>query len=765
MRRARFASGFLLVALTTVTAGASAQELFALKADPFPNAPCNNSGCWTNYLVLADLDGDNDLDVLMPNAPGLISNGGNQPFAIYANDGQANMTNVSQAAVGDYSGQVRQVGVGDFDRDGDLDIYAPEAFGAPDHLWMNDGAGVFTDEAATRLPSGLGSHAGGVRVGDLDNDGDLDLVVADGYAVNADVAAHIYLNDGTGKFTEAAASAPAGYTGSDPDDVDLVDVDRDFDLDVLINMHSGKSNLWINDGTGTFTNKTEQLDSMPGGYHYGPSACDVDGDGDLDIWSDNMGPNYTEQLQINDGAGTFDDETVARVSGNPKSDDNGVVCADVDHDGDFDAIVASLNYDNVPRLEERVLINDGTGHFVYTEGLFDISDDSTLWMDVADLNGDNKLDAVTGQGEGSSKDFLYLGTAAAKADTVAPRLIKVEAPPADVPAGTYAALRFAVSDAVVSDQFGARLQRAYAKITGGPAAEVEAVFMGGDLYRVTLPCLTAAGSVSVTVCAVDRAGNETCGDTQTYNVSGTGACSDPGTGGGGGAGPSGPGVGGAGVGGNGSGANGSGGSGAGNVDVDDTDDCGCAVPGRSGSTRPRWWRRLPQSCWQRGDGARAADAPASVRRRPSLHPASARNCRRSGRARRFGDPPPAARPSLPHEAKGKVRERVGAGAGDRSQRPGRGPGAVRQAGDWLPGVATGGRRLDELRRPRGHRRRRRPGRAHAQRARLLRQRRPAGVRRLRQRRRGPHDRRLAGGGGRVRGPAAAGGRRRRGPGR
>ena len=586
MRRARFASGLVLVVLTTASAGASAQELFALKADPFPGAPCNNNGCWTNYLVLADVDGDQDLDVLMPNAPGLISNGGNQAFAIYANDAQANMTNVSQTAIGGYSGQIRQVGVGDFDGDGDLDIYAPEAFGAADHLWMNDGAGVFTDEAAARLPAGLGSRAGATRVGDLDNDGDLDLVVADGYAVDADVAAHVYLNDGTGKFTDGTANAPAGYSGSDPDDVDLVDIDRDFDLDVLINMHSGKSNLWVNDGSGKFTDKTEQLDGMPGGFHYGPSACDVDGDGDLDIWTDNMGPNYTEQLQINDGSGAFNDETAARVSGNPKSDDNGVVCADVDHDGDFDAIVASLNYDNVPRLEERVLINDGTGHFVYTEGLFDISDDSTLWMDVADLNGDDKLDAVTGQGEGSSEDFLYLGTAAAKADNVAPRLVKVEAPPADVPAGTYASLRFAVSDAVVSDQFGPRLGRAYAKVTGGPAAEIEATFMGGDLYRLTLPCLTAAGNVSVTVCAVDRAGNETCGDAQSYTVSGTGECTDPGTGGAGqGGGPSGPGVGGAGVGGAGSGANGSGAAGAGSVKVDEGDGgCGCAVPGRSGTT-------------------------------------------------------------------------------------------------------------------------------------------------------------------------------------
>jgi MYXO-CTERM domain-containing protein len=588
-RRATFASGLALLAGLTVSGSASAQVLFE-KQGPLPNYPVG--GGWTNYCVLADIDGDQDLDVLMPNVTGFFSTNGNaQGLAVFANDGTANMTDVSQAAVGGYEGKLRQVAVGDVDRDGDLDIYGPEALGDPDHLWINDGTGKFVDEAATRMPAGLASQAGFVRFGDVDNDGDLDLLVGDGYATNADTAAHLYLNDATGKFTEAAANIPAGYEGEDPDDVDFADVDRDFDLDVVVNMHYGQSAMWLNDGTGKFTDATDKLDTIFGEnphFHYNPSLCDVDGDDDLDLWTDNMGPGYTEQLQINGGTGTFTDETETRVTGNPYSDDNGVLCVDYDHDGDLDALVPSLCFGGceAAEIEERALENDGTGQFTYAPGVFAESNDTTLWMDIADLNGDGKLDAVTAQGEGTQTDFLYLGTADALADTVAPKLIKVEAPPADVPAGTSPGLRFAVSDAVVSDQFGARLGRAYAKITGGPAAEVEATFMGGDLYRVPLPCLTAAGNVTVTVCAVDRAGNETCGEAQSYAVSGTGECTEPGTGGAGGAGQGGgPGVGGGGVGGAGSGANGSGATGAGGVQVDEDDDgCGCAVPGSSGTT-------------------------------------------------------------------------------------------------------------------------------------------------------------------------------------
>ncbi len=100
------------------------------------------------------------------------------------------------------------------------------------------------------------------------------------------------------------------------------------------------------------------------GLKYGPVACDVDGDGDLDLWVDNSGPNYTEQLLINDGTGHFADETAMRVTGNPGGDDNGVACIDLDGDGDMDAAIAALGGN------ERVLINDGTGKFTLLAGVF-----------------------------------------------------------------------------------------------------------------------------------------------------------------------------------------------------------------------------------------------------------------------------------------------------------------------------------------------------------------------------------------------------------
>lgn len=552
----------VLLALSTTSlapATARAELLFEDQgAGKLGTQPCNGQGCWTNYARIVKVDVDQHLDLVAVNCGGFFSNPTAQPLTVWINDGSGNFTSGS-SLLGDFVGAVRQVAFGDVDNDGDTDVYVPAAGGAqPDALFIQQPGMTFADEAAARLPAGLSSDAGAARFGDLDNDGDLDLLVAIGYIDDNAQPARLYLNDGAGVFTEAAAGAlPTAKNGVNPDDIDLADVDGDFDLDVYINMHNGDNLLWINSGSATFTDASASLPplSNDANFHYGPVLCDVDGDGDRDLFIDNTADGYTEQLLINDGNGGFTDQTAQRITGNVVgADDNIVACLDYDGDGDFDFAVGALS----PGLE-RVFQNDGEGNFTVVQGAFNGQQDPTLWMDFGDLNSDGRLDAFTAQGEGNPQlERVYFGNASVAVDT-RPPVIRAEQVTLSASAETV--VRFAVTDNVVTDD-GPHLWAAWVQVGGQNVAG--ASYMGGDLYRVVIP---PTNETSFTLCATDRAGNTTPG------------CMGQGGGGGGGGGGAGQGGGGSGQGG--TGATGSGGSNPPPLDAGDEGGCGCGMPGSS----------------------------------------------------------------------------------------------------------------------------------------------------------------------------------------
>ncbi|MFO0636514.1 MAG: VCBS repeat-containing protein [Nannocystaceae bacterium] len=252
--------------------------------------------------------------------------------------------------------------------------------------------------------------------------------------------------------------------------------------------------------------------------HYGPGVCDVDGDGDLDLWVDNASGGMGEQLQINDGSGVFADETGARVDGNTGDDDNGVVCVDFDYDGDFDAVVVALS------SAERYLDNDGSGNFSRIDGVFPGFADSSLWAEFGDLDGDARLDLVTGSGESGTIDRYYLGAAIQPADTTPPGFRAVQTLSSPIAADEAFSLRFAVFDNTVTDE-GARLTRAWVQVAvdGGDATEIDAHFVGGDLLHAVIPGQPGDAMVELTPCASDWAGNEACAPAQQVQIGPGGA--------------------------------------------------------------------------------------------------------------------------------------------------------------------------------------------------------------------------------------------------
>jgi hypothetical protein len=552
MRFVRLVGGTVFCAALGLGGSARAAKFF----DEVPGNPLGPTGEWTNYIRLDDLDGDGDLDVIAPNCGGFFASPAAQPFRVHRNDGKGGFSEAPEMVGGPFSAAIRVVDVGDVDEDGDLDVVAPSAAGAPDRLFINDGKGTLVDEGTTRL--GSKSHSAGVRLFDSDGDGDLDILIAGGYATSEPLPARLYTNDGKGTFAEAQGKLPATGPG-DIDDVDAFDADRDGDLDLLLMSHGAKPALWLNDGAGTFGDASANLGTDAPGLKYGPTACDVDGDGDLDLWFDNAGPNYTEALLINDGAGHFVDETASRVTGNPGADDNGVVCADVDLDGDFDAIVASLS--NV----ERVLLNDGTGQFTNVEGFTSIGD-STLWLDAGDVDGDGRLDAVTGQGEsGDFKNRVYRGGGENPSDTRPPEVV-LPMLPGLLTEGQVVPVRFRVADRVLVDA-GPRVRAELrVSVDGGAPVSVAARFVGGDLYQATL--VGAPGSALVVkACARDARGNEGCSAEQTIVGPGTAASSGVASvSGAGGGGPS--------------ATSGEGGSSGDGARIPSEEGCGCRIPMR-----------------------------------------------------------------------------------------------------------------------------------------------------------------------------------------
>ncbi|MEM7394833.1 MAG: DUF11 domain-containing protein, partial [Verrucomicrobiota bacterium] len=225
-------------------------------------------------ICLGDFDGDGDLD--------LYTVHDFNPDQVWFNDGNANFVNSGQNL-----GVLNSVEceAGDFDGDGDLDVYVAREAVRGDKVWFNDGHGNFSPSLQS-----LGRFfAAKVRVGDLDGDEDLDVVVVD-----YDAGAVIWMNDGLGHFHfgETGTVSASQYYGGD-----LGDVDGDGDLDLILLDALGLNNhIRLNDGNGHFVHSGQLIGSD---QNCDGRLTDFDGDGDLDLY---MGAqNRPNQIWYNPG--------------------------------------------------------------------------------------------------------------------------------------------------------------------------------------------------------------------------------------------------------------------------------------------------------------------------------------------------------------------------------------------------------------------------------------------------------------------------------
>lgn len=239
----------------------------------------------------------------------------------------------------------------DLDNDGDLDIVIAGGVGGVFGVYENDGTGNFTDQSATAGFAPL--VCTGVTAADYDNDGDLDVYVSGWFA-----PCRLYRNDGNFSFTDVATEAgvdlnapseAAAWGDYDQDGwLDLYQTVRTFTDGVEI-----QNRLFHNNGDGTFTDVATQLGvEAPGDPSFVPAFFDFDRDGDDDIYigtdkgSDVFAPFLHNKLYRNNGDGTFYNATYD-AGAEAYIFCMGIAVGDLNFDGQFDLYLTNIMQGNL----------------------------------------------------------------------------------------------------------------------------------------------------------------------------------------------------------------------------------------------------------------------------------------------------------------------------------------------------------------------------------------------------------------------------------
>jgi len=350
---------------------------------------------WTMGVVTGDIDNDGYRDVFVT--------GGRIPNLLFKNNRDGTFTNISESAgIVDTSFSI-SASFGDFNLDGYLDIYVvnhvnkpritiDEATGQPngfahecfpDFFYLNNGDNTFTEMSAQLGLDGGEGCGLAVVVTDFDNDGDMDIYIANDFGewVHPNV---LYRNDDPANLTFSDVSEQSGLDAAIYGmGVAVGDYDRDGDLDYYTT-NLGRNVLYNNLGNGFFMDVTDFAGVANGKINnlfatsWGTAFFDYDNDGLLDLFVTNgfidaidiikTTPYDPNQLYKNNGDGTFTD--VSSAAG--VADGNigrGFACADFDDDGDIDLLVMVIEEDSSDAhiLLYRNDLPNGGNHYLKIE--------------------------------------------------------------------------------------------------------------------------------------------------------------------------------------------------------------------------------------------------------------------------------------------------------------------------------------------------------------------------------------------------------------
>ena len=331
------------------------------------------------YLLrfAADIDGDGDDDVLLapsdnvldPVAGVILMNNGDFTFEVAPGDRPRGIAQ-------------REVLMADFDGDGRNDFfiadhgYDREPFPGWQNqllLWTADGWVDKTDE----LPADPDSFTHNAAVGDIDGDGDVDVLVANSFSHSRHPAQYFLMNDGSANFVLDDTRLPKSWESA-PWAVQLADLDGDGHLDLVAGprgdaagesfVHWGSVAGVYSDEEATALPEAGFLTAFGGGHVVSTALHDLNGDGRRDILLggyDLMFRGRGVQVLVNNGGRTFVDETARRLGRSAWSNVEGwhVEYRFFDFNGDGTVDIVPHLYDVFHGANVLAWLNDGTGRY------------------------------------------------------------------------------------------------------------------------------------------------------------------------------------------------------------------------------------------------------------------------------------------------------------------------------------------------------------------------------------------------------------------
>jgi len=550
--------------ILVLSTAATAQN-FTNASGQIPGGSPNNASRSEN-VDFADYDQDGDWDCAFADG----GDGGNDQNRLWTNQGLAqagvigNFLDVTNTQAPVFNDQSRDIEFVDFDNDSDVDIYVSNTSAISSQTnrwWANMGnlqagtAGFYQDQTNSRW-TGLGVSGSSINpsqilgsggfidfscdcdFGDLDNDGDLDLVHSSyGGVFGGQVPTRLFLNSGAGVFSEfnplnyqlggqtinngeggvwcegTQSSNTTNSTGVNCDiassalDIDVGDIDGDLDLDILHGARQELPRMFRNncEENGVFSQFRDITGAVfPAGYstgngHYDQQLSDLDDDGDLDIY----GMNWQVSGSLNDitlknltGNGVYGSTTVVPGSG---SDDNETDSIDYDGDGDLDVFIA--NFSGQDRLYRN---STGTGTLVLTSGVLPADNSTSLDADMGDIDNDGDYDIMVAND--SNQANVLLKNNFNVADTHAPKLYRLEQAPNRFAGVAPTVIRVQVYDNTsyyTTWYYDTRLE---VQVNGGAVTVYPMLASQGQIFRAALPG-NLVGTITYRALSTDKSGN------------------------------------------------------------------------------------------------------------------------------------------------------------------------------------------------------------------------------------------------------------------